>query len=164
VPTLVETLEAFPRLRFNIDLKDGAAVEPVAQLLVEANAVQRVCLTSFSERRIAAARRLLGPEVCTGLGVTGVLRAMLTSLFPNLDATQGAKVLQVPFSWRGIPLVTPRVVDRAHRSNLALHVWTLNDRPNIEKALDLGVDGVMTDSPQLLKETLLSRGLWHAPD
>ncbi len=162
IPTLVEALLEFPRLCFNLDLKDDAAVEPVARALAATGALDRVCVTSFSERRIVAARRLLGPRVCTGLGVAGVLRVALTSILPGGGWTRGASVLQIPFRRHGIRLLRRGLVRRAHRSGLKVHVWTLNDRASIEAALDAGVDGVMTDDLPLLKEVLLDRGLWRA--
>lgn len=162
VPTLAETLEAFPDLNFNIDLKDAAGVEPVVRVLNQAGALQRVCVTSFSERRLRAARRLLGAEVCTGLGIGGSLRFGLESFFPGGSRDRRAAVLQLPFRWHGIRVVTTEVVKRAHTAGLALHVWTLNDESDINLALDVGVDGVMTDRPRLLKEVMVSRGLWQA--
>jgi glycerophosphoryl diester phosphodiesterase len=161
IPTLTEALRLFPRLRFNIDLKDLASVGPVVRVLTDEDVLQRVCVASFSERRIAAARHLLGPEVCTGLGIGGILRVALTSLLPGRTRTDGASVLQIPFRRHGIRLVNQRVVRWAHRAGLVVHVWTLNDRRMIEQALDMGVDGVMTDEPQLLKEILLARGQWR---
>lgn len=160
VPTLSEALSAFPDIRFNIDLKDAAAVEPVAELLRRTGALSRVCVTSFSERRIDAARSLLGPEACTGLGIAGVLRFFVTSLWPGYREHPEAAVLQLPLRWHGVPVVTPRLVARAHEAGLAVHVWTLNDEPSISTALDAGVDGVMTDNLKLLKKIFLERGLW----
>lgn len=160
VPTLAEALNAFPDIRFNIDLKDAAAVEPVAELLRCTDSLSRVCITSFSESRIDAARRLLGPEVCTGLGIAGVLRFVATSLWPGYLEHPEAAVLQLPLSWRGVPVVTPHLVAKAHNAGLVVHVWTLNDEVSILTALDAGVDGVMTDNLELLKKVLLERGLW----
>lgn len=163
IPGLAEALTEFPRLRFNIDLKDDAALGPVARVLVEEDALSRVCVTSFSHRRISAARELLGPRACTGLGVAGVGVLAATALLPGGGWTGGASVLQIPFRWRGRALVHPGLVALAHRAGLVVHVWTLNEKAEIEAALDAGVDGVMSDRLELLKETLGSRGLWH-PD
>lgn len=160
IPTLAEALETLPDLRFNIDLKDDEAVQPVSRVLAETGALQRVCVTSFSERRVAAARRLLGPDACTGLGIGGTLRFAISSILPGPARSQAA-VLQLPLGWHGIRLITARTVKRAHEAGLSLHAWTLNDESSIELALDLGVDGVITDRLQLLKDILVSRGVWH---
>jgi glycerophosphoryl diester phosphodiesterase len=163
IPTLREALGAFPGLRFNLDLKDDAVVEPVATLIEEMGAHSQVCVTSFSESRVAAVRDRLGPRVCTGLGVFGILRvgvASITSLNHH-SWRRGARVLQIPVRWKGIPILSSKLMHEAHAAGLAVHVWTLNDRGAIEYALDKRVDGVMTDRPLLLKEILLERGLWH---
>jgi glycerophosphoryl diester phosphodiesterase len=161
VPTLAEALDAFPEIRFNIDLKDTAGVEPVAALLRRTGALPRVCVTSFSERRIDEARSLLGPEACTGLGIAGALRFFATSVVPGRVEHSDAAVLQLPLRWHGVPVVTPRLVARAHEAGLAVHVWTLNDETSISVALDSDVDGIMTDDLELLKKILLKRGLWN---
>lgn len=162
VPTLANVLESFPDLRFNIDLKDGAAIDPVARLVVQSRSTQRVCITSFSERRIEAVRRIL-PDVCTGLGIGGVFKMIATWPLRRRASPGGAAVLQVPLRYRGVALVTPNLIRRAHQIGLAVHVWTLNDRQSIEAALDVGVDGIMTDRLELLKEVLISRDLWSTP-
>lgn len=162
IPTLEEALDAFADLRFNLDLKDAAAVAPVAEALVRTGARDRVCVTSFSQRRIAQARRRLGPEVATGIGVLGAVGFVAGSLLPVPAArlARSAAVLQLPLTWRGAPVVTRRLLDRAHAAGLQVHVWTLNDARTIDEALDLGVDGVMSDRLELLKAELVKRGAW----
>jgi glycerophosphoryl diester phosphodiesterase len=164
IPTLREALQRFPELRFNIDLKHDAVVQPVVDLIEELGVQERVCVTAFSERRVAEARTLLGPTVCTGLGVAGIFSQFARALLlgGQLGGADGAAVIQIPYRWRGLKVVNPRVVEWAHQVGLAVHVWTLNDHATIEGALDAGVDGVMTDEPQLLREILLARGLWKA--
>jgi glycerophosphoryl diester phosphodiesterase len=163
VPTLRETLETFPELRFNLDLKDDASVESTVALIKETRAHHQVCVSSFSECRVAAVRDRLGPDVCTGLGIFGIFRVGLASTisFNRCNLRRGAAVLQIPVAWSGIPILTSKLIQRAHEVGLVLHVWTLNDRDTIESALDKGVDGIMTDRPQLLKEILLERDLWR---
>jgi glycerophosphoryl diester phosphodiesterase len=56
-------------------------------------------------------------------------------------------------------VVTPEFVQRAHANGLAVHVWTINDRPTMEWLVDIGVDGVMTDRPTLLEQVLADRGV-----
>jgi glycerophosphoryl diester phosphodiesterase len=84
-----------------------------------------------------------------------VLRFMVTG------RSGGANVLQLPLHWHRLPIVTRPLVGHAHRAGLSVHVWELNDARSIERALDRGVDGVMTDRPELLKRVLAERGLWH---
>ncbi|MND01640.1 cytoplasmic glycerophosphodiester phosphodiesterase [compost metagenome] len=56
--------------------------------------------------------------------------------------------------------MTRRFVDTAHRFGIQVHVWTIDDRQEQERLLDLGVDGIMTDRPAVLKEVLQQRGAW----
>jgi glycerophosphoryl diester phosphodiesterase len=68
---------------------------------------------------------------------------------------------QVPTTQGRVPLVTSRFVDAAHRNGIQVHVWTIDDRDEMVRLLDLGVDGIMTDRPQVLKELLVERGAWR---
>jgi glycerophosphoryl diester phosphodiesterase len=72
---------------------------------------------------------------------------------------QSADCLQVPLRRGPVPIVTRRFVRAAHRAGLPVHVWTINDEPTMHALLDLGVDGVMTDRPRLLRAVFESRGL-----
>lgn len=164
IPTLREALTAFPRLRFNLDLKEDAVVEPVVRTIAELEVQKRVCVTSFSERRIGAVRKRLGSELCTGLGIAGAFKVGLGSVFScgKLNMRGEASVLQVPLRWNGLPVLNSSIVKRIQNQGLALHVWTLNEQDEIEHALDIGVDGVMTDKPRLLKQILVWRDLWMA--
>lgn len=159
VAPLEQVLGCFPDLRFNIDLKDEGSVRSVPDVLRRAAAQDRVCVTSFSQARIRRARRLLEARVCTGMGIGGVARFVVGASVGWGGAGGRAAVLQVPWSWRGRTLPR-RAVELAHREGLAVHVWTLDDRRSMATALDLGVDGVMTDEPALLKDELVARGLW----
>lgn len=159
VPLLADVLAGFPGLRFNIDVKDRAASELVPDILRHADCYDRVCVTSFSWRRLRRVRAALPGPLCTGAPVAEFARFLL-----NPGAFAGAAqpaVLQLPLSVAGRQLVTARLISRAHQAGLPVHVWTLNDLPGIRRALDLGADGIMTDQPLLLRQELLQRGLWQ---
>lgn len=160
IPLLAELLEAFPDAYFNIDLKAPGAVAPLADLLRRTGAQQRVCVSSFSLVRITAFRRL-APEVATGLSPLGVLLLWLG--LPGLTRLLRGQAAQVPQQfWIGrIRLVTPRFLRTAHRHGIRVHVWTVNDAPTMERLLDLGVDGIVTDQPDVLRAVLEQRGLWE---
>jgi len=160
IEPLAAVLDAFPDLRFNIDLKDEGSVEGVPAVLARTGARERVCVASFSERRLRRARRALGPEVCTSLGTGGVGLFLLHALARTGRSRQGAAALQVPWLLPGGRTLPASFVRLAHREGLAVHVWTVDDRAAINAALDLGVDGVMTDEPAVLREELVRRGLW----
>jgi len=166
---LDEALADYPTLRLNIDLKEDGVVGPALRVLAAAGAADRVCLASFSDRRLRVVRRLTGGRVATSLGrvETGRLVAAATLAAPALgvptpDGAPAARAVavQVPPSHRGVPVVTPAFVRRAHGLGLAVHVWTIDDAPTMHRLLDLGVDGIVTDRPTVLRQVLRDRGAW----
>lgn len=164
IPRLDELLDSFPELRINMDLKSPGAVAGVTRAIVRAGAVDRVCVASFIDARIEAARRVLGPRLCTSLGRRGVAALRLASFSPRASAALRVRAAcaQVPMSVAGRPVVDLRMLDTAHALGLQVHVWTLNSGPEITAALDLGVDGIMTDAPTMLRDVLESRGQWQS--
>jgi glycerophosphoryl diester phosphodiesterase len=159
VPLLVEVLEAFPTVRLNIDPKHDEAVRPLIAVLRSRSALERVCLASFSDRRLAFLRVALGPAVCTAAGPREVVRVRAAASRGRAVALH-ADVLQVPPGAGRLDLVDQRFVDTAHASGLPVHVWTVNDRAVMEQLLGLGVDGLMSDDPELLRDVLRDRGDW----
>jgi glycerophosphoryl diester phosphodiesterase len=146
--SLEEALDAFPDLRFNVDVKVAGAVTPTVAALERTRAASRVLLTSFSDRR----RRRLGalvPDAVTSAGRAGVIRSELAALFGWRGAMEralrGAAALQVPERVGPVRLVTRRFVGAAHRAGAEVHVWTVNDPADMARLLDLGVDGLVTD-------------------
>ncbi len=159
IPTLDQLLETWPDLRINIDPKHDSAVDALAATLRRHQAVERVCIGAFSDRRLARLRRLLGPRLCTSMGPRSVARLKAASFGPPVGPFEAACV-QVPPSQGPAPLVDARFVAAAHRRQLPVHVWTIDDRAEMERLLDLGVDGIMTDRPAELKAVLVERGQW----
>ncbi len=147
LPTLAEVLEAFPDARFNIDVKADAAVEPTVEAVRTAGAQDRVCLASFSTRRLQRLRRLAGPRVTTSCSSWEVALLRFSPLRPlqALGRRRGATSVQVPWRTRGITVVTPGFVRRAHALGLQVHVWTVDDEASARALLALGVDGLITD-------------------
>jgi glycerophosphoryl diester phosphodiesterase len=156
VPQLAEVLGSWPDLFVNIEPKSDDVVEPLAALIRQEGALDRVAVGSFSGARIARLAGLLGPGLCRSPDWRGVLRVRLAGLGLPLGAP-GAQVLQVPPRWRGVPVVVPGFVRAAHRMGLPVQVWTVNDAPEMDRLLDLGVDALMTDRPSLLLDILRRR-------
>lgn len=163
VPLLAEVLDAFPRARVNVDIKAAGAVAPLWELIERLRAHDRVCVGSFSTRRLAAFRRLAGDRVATSAGPLGTAGVRLA---PSLARHLGspAQALQVPVevvvAGRRLPVVTPRLLAHAHRAGKQVHVWTVDDPHLMHRLLDLGVDGLVTDRIEVLREVLLARGCW----
>jgi glycerophosphoryl diester phosphodiesterase len=159
IPLLEELLGAFPEARVNIDPKHDDAVEPLAEVIRRTGAASRVCVGAFSDRRIAKVRALVGPELCVGMGPRQVTQLVSASRGLPAGRLTGA-CAQVPTGPRRAPLVTARFVEAAHRRGVQVHVWTIDDPAEMVRLLDLGVDGLMTDRPQVLREVLEARGEW----
>jgi glycerophosphoryl diester phosphodiesterase len=159
---LEDLLGAWPDVRFNLDIKAAGALAPLVRLVRRMDVADRLCLGSFSDARIAAARRLFGPDLCTSLGPRGVAALRLSSYSPRAAGLVRiqAGCAQVPLQLGGRALVDERFVVAAHERGLQVHVWTVDDPAECAAMLDLGVDGVMTDRPAMLRELLEKRGQW----
>ncbi|MDP6932911.1 MAG: glycerophosphodiester phosphodiesterase [Myxococcota bacterium] len=154
-----ELLGEFPQVRVNIDPKSDAAMELLVDAIRRTGSEGRVCVGCFSDRRLKRFRAAL-PGVCTSMGRSEATRARLHSLGWPLPPG-GAACAQVPVGWHGLPLVDARFVAAMRQRGLQVHVWTVNEPEQMHRLLDLGVDGLMTDRPAVLKEVLAQRGLWH---
>lgn len=167
MPRLADVLDQFPDMYFNIDAKTDDVAEPLLEVIREADAWDRVLIASFSEKRLERVRSLADPGLSTSLGVTAIVRLLLASeTVSNAESwhvpgpRHGVTAAQVPEKNKGVRVVSPRFVATAHTAGLAVHVWTVNDREQMERLLDWGVDGIVTDRPSLLKEVLIERGQW----
>jgi glycerophosphoryl diester phosphodiesterase len=168
VPTLDDLLTAYPDARLMMDLKDPAALAPVVETLRRHRALGRVCLAGASDRLLAAARAAGGPGLSTALGLESVIRlacaaragagrARLAGSFP------AAEFVHVPLTYRMLPVYSRRLVEMAHDLGLRVMTWTVDDAGPMARLLDDGVDGVITDRPDVLREVLIARDAWNAP-
>jgi glycerophosphoryl diester phosphodiesterase len=164
VPTFDDLVAAFPDARLNLDVKDWNSVISTAEAIEKHSIHGRVLVTSFSDRRRRAVLKLLSQRTASSAGTT--LTALFVLLGPALPAGLARKVLtgvdafQVPARYGRFPVVTAGFVRRAHRVGVQVHVWTINDSAEMERTLDLGVDGIVSDRLDLLKEVLVRRGQW----
>lgn len=160
IPLLEDLVAAFPEVRINIDTKHDASVEAVANVVRRTGAIDRVCIGSFSDARLARIRAELGPGLCTSLGPKGTAKLRSGSFgLPGAGHLEGA-CAQVPHRMKGVTLVDERFVTKAHAVGLQVHVWTIDDPDEMHELLDLGVDGIMTDRTKVLQDVLVSRGAW----
>jgi len=159
IPLMEDLLTAWPDVRVNIDLKHEASVAPLVDVLDRTGAHDRVCAASFSGKRLDRFRRLSGGRVCTAIAPAEILRLRLGSFGVPAGRFAGA-CAQVPVRQGPVLIVDRRFVEGAHRMGLPVHVWTIDDPVQMERLLDLEVDGIMTDRPSVLKEVLVRRGQW----
>lgn len=166
IPTLDEVLGTWPELRVNIDIKAASAVAPAVRAIERTGAHDRVCIASFSDARRRDAVRQLSKAVATSAG-----RPIAYSFFIASKTGLSARVrrwlggihcLQLPARWGALHVPTARIVADAHAAGRQVHVWTVNRPALMHRLLDVGVDGIVTDRADVLRDVLISRGQWTA--
>lgn len=159
--SLADALDAFPDARFNIDVKSADAIAPTVAAIRAAHATERVLIGSFSPaRRLAVVRQL--PGVATSVSSRGAIAAVAAARarggVPALRRVlRDVHAVQFPLSVLRMPTMTPRTIAAFHAAQVEVHVWTINDEPTMERLLDLGVDGLVTDRADLAIEVLRRR-------
>ena len=147
LPRLDELLESFPRMRINVECKAAEAAAPLARVIERHGAAHRVLIAAFSERERAGARGYPGPWGASA-GQVASVRFLGALRAPRAD------IIQVSEWWRGIHVVTPRFLRSAHRLNLPVQVWTVDEPADMRRLLAWGVDGIQSDRPDLLASVL----------
>ncbi len=159
--TLAQALDAFPTVRFNLDVKARDAATAVGTTVAPFG--DRVLLTSFSDDRRRAA---LAAAAAAGGGIlpatsagTATIARLLAALSTRSDrlvarALRGIDALQVPERQRRLRVVTPRLLAAAHRHEVEVHVWTVNDPADMRRLVELGVDGIVTDRADIALHVL----------
>lgn len=161
IPTLDDLLDALPDARVNIDVKAPGAVRPLVAALDRHAAHARVCVGSFDDGRLREFRRLTGGRVATSASP----REVVVGLVPGVRrwVRLPCEAFQVPVRHpgTGVRVVTRGFVRAAHAAGRVVHVWTINDAAEAERLLDLGVDGLVSDDLEMLRNLLVRRGLWE---
>ena len=152
IPTLESTLQKFPDTLFQIDVKTDEVVLPTMEVIKKTNSTDKVCIASFSSKRLKQVHKLY-PEICLSMGPFEVMKMLLASFGLYRNKVPG-NCLQIPIYQYGIKLVTKRFINYIHSIGLKIHVWTINDEDTMQKLIDLGVDGIITDRPKALKDLL----------
>lgn len=159
IPKLEDVLGTWPDLRVHIDAKHDLAVPALAAAIERTGSHDRVCIGSFADRRVKELRRLTQGRVCTWMGRREILSLRLASMHVPMPRSP-AGCTQVPVRQGRLTLLDRRFVETAHRRGIAVHVWTIDDRQEMGRLLDLGVDAILSDRPTLLKEVFTERGVW----
>lgn len=164
VSRLEDVLEELPDALLNIDVKASGAIQPLIDTLRRTNAFGRVCVASFSEARLQRVRRSAGDGLLTSMGTKAIARLWAAGRLPAF--VRGRKghqrIAQVPVRQGRLTVVDKRLIAAARRRGIEVHVWTIDEPDQMNELIDLGVDGIMTDKPGVLREVLQARGLWAA--
>jgi len=148
VPTFAEVLTHFSRVPLNIEIKadDPALVEAMKWQLERHAAIERVLLTAEGGSLMGKIREKM-PQVVTGMSMPEALEFLGSG--GNSDYKPRGFALQVPTSFGGVPIVTRHFVDVAHLHGLEVHAWVINEEEEMRTLIDMGVDGIMTDFPEI---------------
>lgn len=160
--TLAQALDAFPTVRFNLDVKATDAATAVGAEVAAHG--ERVLVTSFSDARrrsalVAAHAAGRGIRPATSGGSRTVAR-VLAAVATRSDrliarALAGVDALQVPERQGRLRVVTPRLIAAAHRHGVEVHVWTINEPDDMRRLVAMGVDGIVTDRADTALKTLI---------
>ncbi|WP_051218469.1 glycerophosphodiester phosphodiesterase [Nocardioides insulae] len=163
VPTLAELFDRFPDARFNLDLKAAGAVRPLADFLMAREAWDRVLVGSFSAARLARFRRLTRGRVATSAHPAEVaaFRLLPSARLADQVTRRRVAALQIPHRRGRLTVATRGLIRRAHRVGVRVDVWTVDDPAEMRALIARGVDGLMTDRTDLLRQTLEAEGLWR---
>ena len=159
IPTLEEIVTAFPEMKYNIEIKqvDPSIAVPLCKLLRHFGLTDRALVASFHPTAMDEFRAAC-PEVATSM-VEDEIRPFFilnTAFLGSLYRPPGA-AFQVPEYSGSLHVLTPRFVRGAQRNNVAVHPWTIDDPADMERFLDMGVDGIITDRPDIMIEVLQER-------
>jgi len=164
VPFFDDVVDALPETRFNVDLKTPDAVEPLVRAIATNHLENRILVASFSQTTISRFRSLTEGKIPTAMSPVA---AAWTGIVPVLSRiiSSPAVAMQVPVSQPvgglELPVVTRSTIDRVHHLGKVIHVWTIDDADEMNRLVDMGVDGIVTDRPDVLKDVLISRNLWE---
>ena len=160
IVTLADLLARFPDARFTIDVKEPRTIAPLAQLLRATDSAHRVCIAGMRGGWLADLRRLTSPELTLALSWRELARLAARSA----PTDPRGEFAHVPLRLGRFRVYTDELLARAHGRGIRVIVWTVNDSSIMHRLLDRGVDGIITDRPDVLREVLVARGQWHAPE
>ncbi|MDR1807742.1 MAG: glycerophosphodiester phosphodiesterase [Propionibacteriaceae bacterium] len=164
IPTVDQLFETFPEKRFNIDLKGPGTDQALAWAIARHRAQDRVLVASFDQARLSSFRALTRGEVATAAAQPGIAWSRYVPLLPSHLSSPG-QAFQVPLRHRlgprQVTVFHPRLVAHAHATGRQVHVWTVDDAAEMNRLIDAGADGLITDRPDILKAVLHDRGLWE---
>ena len=156
IPTLEEVFQTFPDKHMTIEIKmtNALMAKPFCELIRQYNMQDKVLVASFYDKRMREFRREC-PEVATSSARGETTQfVLLTKGFLGRLYSPKFFALQVPEESNGITVMTEAFVRAAHERGLAVEPWTIDDPEQMRQYIDWGVDGIITDRPDLMLEIL----------
>lgn len=155
--SLSDALAAFPTMKFNIDVKDRAAIQGTVKAIESNKAHERVLVSSFSNKRRKDSLKMLKKPVATSASASVVISTWLLFKLGFKDLSRhlsGIGALQIPISLYGIKLDSPKFIKLVNSTGTQLHYWTINDPVEMRRLVELGAQGIVTDNTSLAIEAL----------
>ena len=152
IPTIEEVFEALPDTRFIVEVKIGTAQKPLFEAIERFGAHERVLAAGERDVDRDMFRYYRGPTSESGDRMRRMYRLHKLRLMRRWRAHTDA--VQFPFEYRGRRVVNKRLVRELKRKGLFVHIWTVNDPDDMRMLLDWGVDGILSDRPDLLAEVM----------
>jgi glycerophosphoryl diester phosphodiesterase len=168
IPLLEQVLGELPGMRITIEVKSAVVVGPLLALLERTDSWHRVCVGGYDHRWLARARAGAGSRLCTSMSQRDALGLRARAWFDALPGplsrvpapSAGGSLAQLPRRIGPLTVVDAGLLRVAHGSGREVHVWTVDDPVEMVELLDLGVDGLLSDRPDLLRSVLRERGDW----
>ena len=151
--SLEDALKSFPDTKFNIDLKDNKVTKDSIDIVSRLNAFDRVCFASFNSGRTQQVLNF-NQNASVSMGLKDVAKFKFFKMH-----NKNIKFLQIPLVWNGIKVVTKNLIKKAHEKGLLVHVWTINDKKVMNDLINIGVNGIVTDEPNILMEVMKNKNL-----
>jgi glycerophosphoryl diester phosphodiesterase len=164
IPTLRDVLARHPGRKIIVELKESSAelARAVVDEVRRANAVDHVCIGSFSVSALRAVRAY-APDVATSAGRMEVRIALYRSWCYVSPGRVPYQAFQVPETSGNTCVVSRRFVELAHKAGLIVQVWTVDEPDDIRRLLDWGVDGIISDRPDVAAEIVREWRRRHSP-
>ncbi|MFW9888735.1 MAG: glycerophosphodiester phosphodiesterase [Candidatus Thorarchaeota archaeon] len=161
--TIEEAFGVYPDAKFTVDIKDSDPRAPalLAKAIIECNRLNLVIVASFIPPQMKRFRELV-PNALTSAHPGEVRDFILGVRLRAVDRfARGIqyRASHVPIKYGPLRVVSSRFVEEAYKRDIAVQVWTVNDREEMEWLIDLGIDGIFTDEPMLMRVVLSERGL-----
>jgi len=158
IPLFEDTINNFSKINFNIDPKTDRASVLLKNLLINRNDLERFCIGSHFQHRLDLFNLNKFEKMAISMSRQEVIKLYINQYLYLFK--QATPCVQVPTSFKGITIVNEKLIKFIHDQDKKIHVWTVDDQDEMQRLIDLGVDGIMTDRPSLLKEILIKNNLW----
>ncbi len=157
VPTLEEVYQQFPDIPINVEIKgERPSIEKAVWGIIEgAGAQERTLVVSEGSGTIRRFREVSGGRVATAASSAELISfCLLSRLHLGGLSKPTYQALQGPETYKGLRIVTPELVRAAHERGLRVDVWTIDHEADMRRLLGFGVDGIMTDRPDILAKVV----------